>query len=177
MRTVLQYSSVDWFISVFHNVEFSYFWIFSDREIKYISLFLDGTISIISSDPSCKDVNVLFTIAPWRLHNMKDSVEFIFLLSVYYDNSNILQLKQAIHLCRETTIKNNRFSKLKSLIYNYILDQTMLLRVLLWIWNCWLAWGSHEITLIDPLSKNDFPCDLAPMKVPQHKLEIWPGYV
>ena len=122
MRKVLQYSSVDWFISVFHNVEFSYFWIFSDREIKYISLFLDGTISIISSDPSCKDVNVLFTIAPWRLHNMKDSVEFIFLLSVYYDNSNILQLKQAIHLCRETTIKNNQFLKLKSLISNSILD-------------------------------------------------------
>ena len=53
---------------------------------------------------------------------MKDSVEFIFLLSVYYDNSNILQLKQAIHLCRETTIKNNQFLKLKSLISNSILD-------------------------------------------------------
>ena len=100
----------------------------------------------------------------------------LFLLSVYYDNSNMLQLKQAIHLCREITIENNPFSKLKSLLSNCILDQTML--------GCCcesgiagLHGGSLKITLIDPLSMNDFPCDLAPMMVPQHKLEIWPGYV
>ena len=37
------------------------------------------------------------------------------------------------HFCRETTNKNDQFSKWKTWIFNSILDQTKLWRVLLWI--------------------------------------------
>ena len=111
-----------------------------------------GSVSVISSHHPCEDGNFWFNtlLLETFILSIMWKIKYFSRFNIVLNSDNFYLLsavKCASQFCRETTLENNQILKIKVIDNLFILDQTKLVKIPLWIGHCHLCIFTFTIPL------------------------------